>query len=393
MVEYDPFSDEIFDDPYPIYRRLRDESPVHYLEEFDCWFLSRFEDIWQTMSNPGALTSSRGTTSTHLLTRQTPTGRNISMLDGAEHTRVRSYLNRFFMPKHLKGLEPRIRELAKEAVDQALERETCDAVSLGGYLSVRVASLLLGLPLDAADEVMDWVNTFFDREPGQRGSTKTGIYSAKELAIHLLKLTAERRVSHDDGENVLDRMLTTPLDGQEIDDMAIVQHLNMLVIGGTETFPKVFSAALFRLAEHPDQRAACAADPTLVPDAFYETLRFDMPTQMLGRTVAEETTIGGQKLGKGSGVMVLYASANRDEREFDEPDRFESTRRAPRILSFGHGPHQCLGAHAARLEGRVLLEEVLRRMPEYEIDESGIRRLRSEFFRGFAELPIRCVPA
>jgi hypothetical protein len=390
MVDYDPFSAEVYDDPFPVYRRLRDEAPVHYLEEFDCWFLSRFEDIWQTMSDQRALTSSRGTTSTHLLTRQTPTGHNISMLDGEAHTRVRAYLNKFFLPGHLRALEPQVRELARSAVDDALEKGSFDALAMGGYVSVRVASLLLGLPLEDADQVMEWVNTYFDREPGHRGSTKHGVYAAKELAIHLLKLTAEARVSSAPDATVLRKLLTTELDGTLLDDMAIVQHLNMLVIGGTETFPKVFSAALLRLFEHPDQRRACVEHPALIPDAFQETLRYDMPTQMLGRTVAEDLEIGGKSLRKGSGLMFLYACANRDEREFDDPDRFDIARRAPRILSFGHGQHQCLGAHVARLEARVLLEEVLRRMPDYEVDMGGALRLRSEFFRGFAALPIRC---
>jgi cytochrome P450 len=180
--------------------------------------------------------------------------------------------------------------------------------------------------------------------------------------------------------------------GERADDMRVAVHLNMLAIGGTETFPKVFSAALSRLAQNPDQRAACARDASLIPDAFHETLRIDMPTQMLGRTIARDFEMHGEKLSAGSGLLFLWGSANRDEREFRDPDRFDLYRRAPRILSFGHGQHMCLGAHVARLEGRVVIEEVLRVMPEYEIDAAGIQRLRSEFFRGFAALPIRFPP-
>ncbi|MGH9203639.1 MAG: cytochrome P450, partial [Vicinamibacterales bacterium] len=150
-----------------------------------------------------------------------------------------------------------------------------------------------------------------------------------------------------------------------------------------------FSAALWRLAQNPDQRAACARDASLIPDAFHETLRIDMPTQMLGRAIARDFELRGKTLGAGSGLLFLWGSANRDEREFTNPDTFDLYRRAPRILSFGHGQHMCLGAHVARLEGRVLIEEVLRGMPDYEIDTAGVQRLRSEFFRGFAVLPIR----
>jgi cytochrome P450 len=162
----------------------------------------------------------------------------------------------------------------------------------------------------------------------------------------------------------------------------------MIAIGGTETFPKVFSALLYRLWQNPAQRAAVAADPSQAPHAFQEALRYDMPTQMLGRTVAQDFELHGQRLRAGSGICFLWASANRDEREFPDPDRFDVARRAPRILSFGTGAHMCLGANAAKLEGRVLLEELLARMPEYEVDEAASVRLRSEFFRGFARLPI-----
>ena len=151
---------------------------------------------------------------------------------------------------------------------------------------------------------------------------------------------------------------------------------------------KVFSAMLNRLWHDRDARARCVADAELLPHAFHETLRTDMPTHMLGRTIKNEFELHGETLRPGSGIMFLFGSANRDEREFERPDVWDLDRRAPRILSFGMGQHMCLGAHVARLEGRILLEEVLRRMPDYEVDESGIERLSSEFFRGYWKMPI-----
>jgi hypothetical protein len=390
MSLYHPFDETVWDDPFPAYRRLRDEAPAWYVEDVDCWFLSRFEDVWRMEQDQRHLTSKRGTTSTHLLTRQTPTSANLSSLDGAEHTRVRSYFNRFFKPGALRALEPRVRELAAGLVGGVVARGGGDAVAdLGGPLSARVVCLLLGLPLADADQVMQWVNGYFDREPGRRGSTARGIQSAKDLAMYLFRVSKEWRGRGAPEGSVLHAMHTLPLAGEPLDDMAVAVHLNMLVIGGTETFPKVFSAALQRLWQSPDQRDACARDPALIPDAFHETLRIDMPTQMLGRTIATDFELHGHTLRAGSGLMFLWGSANRDEREFGDPDRFDLRRRAPRILSFGHGMHACLGAHVARMEGRVLLEEVLRRMPRYELDMARARRLHSEFFRGFAELPVR----
>ena len=390
MSLYHPFDEALWDDPFPAYRRLRDEAPAHYVEDVDCWFLSRFEDVWRMEQDPRPLSSKSGTTSTHLLTHQTPTSPNLSCLDGAEHVQVRTYFNRFFKPGALRALEPRVRELAAALVDGVVARGGGDAVAdLGGPLSARVVCMLIGLPLADADQVMQWVNGYFEREPGRRGSTPRGVQSAKDLAMYLFRVSKESRARGAPEGSLLHALHTVPLGGDVQDDMAVAVHLNMLVIGGTETFPKVFSAALWRLAQNPEQRAACAADPSRIPDAFHETLRVDMPTQMLGRTIAHDFELHGHRLRAGSGLMFLWGSANRDEREFADPDRFDQERRAPRILSFGHGQHACLGAHAARLEGRVLLEEVLRRMPGYQLDVAAARRLRSEFFRGFAALPIR----
>ena len=163
----------------------------------------------------------------------------------------------------------------------------------------------------------------------------------------------------------------------------------MLLVGGTDTFPKVFANLALRLFQHPDQRARVAADPALAPDAFNEGLRIDMPTQFLGRTLTREVEFHGQRLAAGQLVIFLYASANRDEREFEEPDRFDVARRPPRTLGFGHGTHACLGIHVAKAEGRIGLTELLARAPDYEIDLARAVRHRTEFVQGFASLPVR----
>jgi len=386
---FDPFDPDIQDEPFEIHRRLRDEAPAYYSEELDCWFISRFQDIWDLESDPSNLSARRGPTTTHLLTQQTPVAENLTSYDGDEHTRIRKYFNPHFLPGAARRLEARARELSGQAVDRSLERGGADAVAdLGGWLSVRIACTILGIPLEDADQIMEWVNGYFDRQPGHRGTTDRGLQAAKQLGLHLFKLAAHARQHGAPEGSVLDKLLRVDLEGKRADDKAIAIHLNMMVIGGTETFPKIFSAALYRLAQHPEQRARCVADPSLIPWAFHETLRYDMPTHMLGRSVAREFELHGEKLRPGSGIMFLWGSANRDEREFERPERFDVDRRAPRILSFGAGQHQCLGAHIARMEGRVLLEELLRRTPEYRVDEAGCERLRSEFFRGFQRMPI-----
>ena len=156
-----------------------------------------------------------------------------------------------------------------------------------------------------------------------------------------------------------------------------------------ETLPKVLANGLVRLAEYPEQRARLARDPSLVPDAFDEICRYDMPTQLLGRTLRRDVRLHGQTLRAGQPVMFLYASANHDPREFTDPDRFDIGRKPPRILTFGAGAHQCLGRHVARMEGRICLEEILARFPHYEVDLERAVRLHTEFVQGFASLPVR----
>jgi len=210
-----------------------------------------------------------------------------------------------------------------------------------------------------------------------------------EMFEYFGALAVRRRAQGTSSAHPLDILIEFEQDGRKLDDQVIASHMSLFLIGGSETFPKVFANLARRLFEHPSQRAAVAADPSLAPDAMIEALRFDMPTQFLGRTVIRDVELHGEKLRAGEVVLFLYASANRDPREFTNPDVFDIARRPPRILSFGHGTHACLGIHTAKAEGRIALQELLRRDPEYEIDLSGAERLRTEFVQGFARLPVR----
>jgi len=235
------------------------------------------------------------------------------------------------------------------------------------------------------------VRRFFARAPGVDGMTEDGLAAMNELFAYFVELSQKRRATGGDMDVV--KLLTEiELGGEKLDDMAIASHLSMLIIGGAETFPKVFANLIRRMAEFPEQRAECSADPGLIPDAFLEGLRYDMPTQFLCRTVTKEHQIHGQALKPGQPILYLYPSANRDPREFDDPDRFDIHRRAPRILSFGHGTHSCIGLHVAKMEGKICLEETLRRIPEFEVPMERADRLITDFVQGYAHLPITFAP-
>ncbi len=390
MVDYHPFSDAVCTDPWPIYRKLRDEAPALYLPEFDCWFLSRFDDVWNACSDP-RFAAGDGVTTIELLLGQrfSAGGRSLAVLDPPVHARLRERLAPFFLPRAARALEPSTRELVCSLLDEALPRGELDVIhDLAMRVSVRVACRILGVPLEDADLLAGNVNATFQRAPGARGQTADGEAAGSLLRDYLGKWVAERR-ARPRGDGIVERLLSFEVDGRSLSDEDVLSNLTLLVVGGTETLPKVFAGCVDQLARNPGQRARVAGAPGLVPDAFWEALRVEMPTQMLGRTLRAEVQLHGERLRPGQKAMFLWACANRDEREFPDADRFDVMRRARRILSFGHATHRCLGHNVARMEGRVLLEELLARAPEYEVVEERAVQIRSEFFRGFAALPIR----
>ncbi len=393
MVEYDPFSDQILDDPFPVYRQLRDEAPVYYVEGLNSWALSRFEDIWNAGADPTTFSSPGPDPQTPDSPDETLVGGSIFSLNPPTHTVVRKLLAPKFRPGGVKHLEPAIRRVVTDCIARVLPTGRCDVIGdLGLQLSVKVACLIIGLPLEDADHLAGIVKRFFYREPGVRGMAPDALAAAGELAAYLIDQANERKRSGHDRDDVLDRYCQLEIDGVPLPDEVLGGHLVTLVAGGTETLPKVIAGGVLQLHRHKDQRAELVANPGLIPDAFMEIVRYEMPTQFLTRRVAKDVELRGEKLRKGQGVMFLYRSANRDEREFDEPDRFDIHRRAPRIMSFGHGTHLCIGQHAARLEARVLLEELLTHMPEYDLDESQVVPARSEFVAGYLEMPITFTP-
>jgi cytochrome P450 len=387
-VQYDPFSEEVMADPHPIYKRLRDEAPAYHIEKYDAWALSRFEDVWNASLMTDALITSKGTTSAQVLTKVQPVTPMINTMDPPAHTELRTQIRRFFLPGAVRQWEPKIQAVVDASFERFFPTGRCDVMGdFASNVSVNTACMLVGIPLEDAEQLNDLVWRFFKREPGIDGMTPDGLAAMMELNQYFQDLIKTRR-AQPERDDIVNLLLSIEIGGQKLADDAIGSHLSMLIIGGSETFPKTFANIIRRLWEHPDQRAACAADFSLIPDAYMEGLRYDMPTQFLCRTVAKPVTFHGKTFREGQGVCLLYTSANRDEREFPEPDRFDVRRRAPRILSFGQGIHLCLGMQVAKLEGRLCLEKTLRHMREYEVDLANAVRLRTDFVQGYASLPI-----
>jgi cytochrome P450 len=390
MIDYDPYSEEVIRDPYPIYARLREEAPCYHVAKWDAYALSRFEDIWNASMDAESYTTTLGTTSSHLLTKVQPVTPMINLMDPPQHTLLRSRISRFFTPGTVNRLEPQIRGFVEEAWAPLAGRAGADLFNdFAAHVSVKVACLANGFPLEDSDMLNRMVWRFFARQEGVQGITQDGLAAMMEMAGYFAELIQKRRKTGVADGSAIDALLAVEIDGRRFSDEEAGSHLSMFLIGGAETFPKTFSSAVHRLWQHKDQRARCQRDPSLIPDAFREVLRYDMPTQFLMRVLTKDVTLHGVTMRKGRPVMFLYPAANRDRREFPNPDAFDITRKAPRILSFGHGIHACIGQHFAKLEGKLCLEKLLAETPEYEVEEAKLKRIRTEFVQGWESMPVR----
>jgi cytochrome P450 len=393
MAEYHPFSEAVFSDPHQVYRALREESPVHYVEEYGCWAYALFEDVWNACQDPETYTSAEGTTSGHLLLGNLEVFPALDMMDPPRHTQTRALISGFFTPGKVRRFETDFRNIVRTRLDVVRERGVFDVVQeLGSHLSTLSVCRVLGLPEEDGETLRGYVNAIFFREPGNLGVTEAGFAGYAQLDEYFARLVSERRKRGQEADDVIGRYLGGEPDGRRMDDETVASLLKEIMIAGTDTLPKMLAATLHRLWEHPDARSEVIADKSLILDAFMESVRYDMPTQFMARKLTRDIDLRGQQLAAGSPILLLYPSASRDEKEFPDADTWDLHRRAPRTVGFGHGTHACLGRHVARLEARVALEEILSVMPDYEVDLGGAKRLYTEFVQGFSSLPIRFEP-
>lgn len=394
MIEYDPFSDSVMRNPWPHYAQLRREDPVFYLEKYDTWFLSKFEDIRASTTND-VFTAERGVTPEMVMLKAPPPPDPVfSMLD---LPRQRDY-RRMFVPRYTKnavaGMEETIRAKTRALLRPLAERGRFDVYrDLADPLAVSVIADLIGIPNDEALAMRERIARYFAREPGQLGTRPENEVERIAIVTRIAELVAARMQAGDSGgDDHISVMLRTPAEGQPLSLGSMVATVYTWLVTGVEVVPLSVANTILYLGRSPDQRRTVVRDPSLIPFAYDESLRFDQPTNLLGRFVKEPVVIRGKKLASGQGVMFLWASGNRDEEEFERADQFDIARRPPRSLSFGHGAHKCIGEHLGRLEGRILLEEILALAPEYAVDESGVRRTYSEFLHGHHAVPIEFRP-
>jgi hypothetical protein len=386
-VRYSPYDYQIHEDPYPTYARLREEAPLYRNDELDFWALSRHEDVLTGFRNPAQL-SNRFGVSLDPAAYGPDAHRAMSFLalDPPDHTRMRSLVSKAFTPRRVAELEDGIRTLAVEHVDAAVARGTFDFVAdFAGLLPMDVISETIGVPRSDRAELRRLADLLMHRVEGFNDVPPEGVEAAFAMAGYFDEMVRSRRARP--AEDLTSALLGADLGGDRLIDDEIISFLFLMVVAGNETTTKLLANAWYWGWRFPDERAKVLADPGRIPDWVEETLRYDTSSQMLLRVTTGDVELHGTVLPDGERVLLLVGSANRDPRVFAQPDRYDLDRDTSKLVSFGSGRHFCLGAALARLEGRVGLQELLKRIDQYEIDADGAERVHSINVRGFARLP------
>jgi cytochrome P450 len=387
---YDPYDPDIDDNPYPVWKRMREEAPLYYNEKYNFYALSRYEDVARELPNWQTYRSGRGTTADILFNNiEVPPG-ILLFEDPPLHDLHRRLLSRVFTPRRMLAVESLVREFCSGELDPLIGSGGFDFIAdLGAMMPMRTIGYLLGIPEDHQASIRDRNSAFNDtakrREPGE---VSQKIF---EETIVMFAEFIEWRADHP-SDDLMTELLAAEIDEPDgtrrpLSRTEVLSYTAMIAGAGNETTTRLIGFMGQLLSDHPDQRRELADDPSLIPGAVEETLRYEPPSPVQARYVAHDAEHYGRVVPEGSFMLLLNASANRDEHQFPDPDRFDIHRRGSH-LSFGQGLHFCLGSALARLEARVAFEEVLKRWPDWEVDYANAERAHTASVRGWARLPV-----
>lgn len=388
QIRYDPFDATIIDDPYPTYRLLRDEEPVYHAAESDTWVLSRHHDVETALLDHDSYSSVGGVF-------PTPPGSNfvqsmlpmMILIDPPRHNQLRALVSRGFTPRRIAALNDGIEQLAQDLVGH-LEGGSADfVVDFAGVLPTMVIADLLGVPREDRDQFRRWSASLVQADP-THGQTADALSAMASMYNYFTDFLTDRRRSPR--QDLMSALVSAEIDGVRLTDEELLGFCALLLIAGTETTTNLLGNAAVVLAQHPDSRRRLAGDHTLLGPAIEELLRYESPIQGLSRTLTRDITLHNTTMSRGESVLLLFGSANRDERVFPDPDVFDIDRKPEHLVAFGKGVHFCLGASLARMEARIALTALLQRMPNWDVDLESAQRLRSGPIRGYISLPISC---
>lgn len=387
-VYYDPFDAEINADPYPTFRRLRDEAPIYYNEPYDVWALSRHAEVEKALVDWETFSSSRGDILEIVQSgMELPSG-VVLFEDPPQHTMHRGLMSRVFTPRRMNALEDQVREFCCRCLDPLVGADRFDFVAdLGAVMPMRVIGMLLGIPEADQTAVRDKSDAFLRTEAGKPMAVREESIASGEMFAEYI----EWRSQHP-SDDLMTALLTAEFEDETgttrtLTRPEVLTYTQVLSGAGNETTGRLIGWLGKVLAEHPDQRRELVEDRSLIPQTIEETLRFEPTGPHVARYVMRDVEYYGTTVPAGSAILLLVGSGNRDERRFPDPDVFDIHRDQGPHLTFGFGLHYCLGAALARLEGRVALDEILNRFPEWEIDYDNIELAPTSTVRGWQALP------
>ncbi len=382
--------------PHADFRFLRAEAPVFFHKEpggKGFWALTKYDDLVTVSKDPGRFSSARG--GTNIMDYPPEDLSTIQMLmvnmDPPQHNKFRKLARQGFTPRMTALMEPKIRAAANGIIDNIAASGSCDFVTkVAAELPLQVIADLIGIPQADRHKIFDWSNRLigFD-DPEFQTSLADGKMAAMEMWMYANQLAEGRKGGN--GEDLVSVLINAEIEGERLSEMEFDAFFLLLAVAGNETTRNLISGGMLALFEHPEQRVRVLADPSLVPSCVEEMLRWVAPVNYFRRTATADCEIRGQKIKENDKVVMFYSAANRDEEVFANSMTFDVGRTPNEHLSFGTGQHFCLGASLARLEIRVMFEELFKRLPDIEL-AGPVRRLRSNFINGVKEIPIRFAP-
>jgi len=395
-IVFDPYDYDFQEDPYPTYRRCRDEDPFHHNDELDLWVITRHADIQRALRTEGAYSNAMGV-SIDKSAWGPDAHRVMSFLamDPPRQKRLRSLVSRGFTPRRVTELAPQIERLTDQHLSRCLEMDSFDWIhDFAGLLPMDVISEMVGVPESDRAELRRLADLVVHREPGVRDVPQDGMDAALTLVGYYADMVTQRRARPT--ADLTSALIQAEIDGDKLTDEEVIGFLFLMVVAGNETTTKLLGHALFHLTAHPEQRDAVFADPDdgrgLVSPWVEETLRFDTSSQMVARHLVQDVELHGRVAPAGSKAILVLGSANRDDRVFADPDAYDIFRdkdELAQLLSFGGGRHFCLGANLARLEAQIALRELVKRARAVEVDHADCVRVHSVNVRGFSSVPAR----
>lgn len=389
-MDYNPLSPEVINNPYPYYTELRNKAPVAWIEPLQAWAVSRYADVDFALRNPQIFSSAGFTTQTLGDLNPVPEVPWILDMNPPDHTRLRKLVNKGFLPRLIRNLEPRVQEITRQLIASLRSQTEGDLVStLSGPLPTTVIAEMLGVEAERLDDFKRWSDDMVlgTSRPSDAAVRTRVRQSGAELRAYFEKMIERRRT--DPGEDVITALVRAEEEHDMLSASEILALAVLLLLAGNETTTNLIGNAVRNLLSHPAELAKVRADRALVPSLVEEVLRYESPVQLIPRLTACEVELEGGKIPAGATVFLLLGAANRDERKFPEPDRFDVTRNPQDHVGFGYGIHYCLGAPLARLEGRIALESLLFDCPPFTCTREHLPQIASIIVRGVQTLPLR----